>query len=132
MLNHIVIQGRFVRDPELRRTASGTAVCSFTLAVERDRKDQNGERETDFIDCVTWSGRGEFANNYFKKGSMAIVAGRLAFRVWIDKEGNNHRSAEVVVSSLYFGESKRTDTSGAEARTTDFYTLPDDDGELPF
>ena len=93
MLNKIFIMGRLTRDPELRRTQSGTAVTSFTLAVDRDFKSQSGEKETDFIDVVAWRSTAEFAAKYFTKGRMAIVEGRLQIRPWTDKEGNSRRSA---------------------------------------
>lgn len=105
MLNHIVIMGRLTRDPELRRTGSGVAVASFTLAVDRDFSN-NGERETDFIDCVAWRGTGEFVSKHFVKGRMAVVSGRLQLRDWTDKEGNKRRSAEVVADNVYFADSK--------------------------
>ena len=108
MLNHIVIMGRLTRDPELRRTGSGIAVASFTLAVDRDFSPKDGgERETDFIDCVAWRQTGEFVSKYFTKGRMAVVSGRLQIRSWTDKDGNKRRSAEVVADNVYFGESKR-------------------------
>ena len=113
MLNHIVIMGRLTRDPELRRTGSGIAVASFTLAVDRDfGKNENGERETDFIDCVAWRQTGEFVSKYFTKGRMAVVAGRLQIRSWNDKDGNKHRTAEVVADNVYFGDSKRDNEGG--------------------
>ena len=109
MLNHIVIMGRLTRDPELRRTGSGIAVASFTVAVDRDFGGRDGgERETDFIDCVAWRQTGEFVSKYFTKGSMIVVSGRLQIRNWNDKEGNKRRSAEVVADNVYFGESKRS------------------------
>lgn len=109
MLNHIVIMGRLTRDPELRRTGSGIAVTSFTVAVDRDFGGRDGgERETDFIDCVAWRQTGEFVSKYFAKGSMIVVSGRLQIRNWTDKEGNKRRSAEVVADNVYFGESKRS------------------------
>ena len=108
MLNHIVIMGRLTRDPELRRTGSGVAVTSFSVAVDRDFSNkESGERETDFIDCVAWRSTGEFVAKYFQKGSMAVVSGRLQMRSWTDKEGNKRRSAEVVADNVYFGDSKR-------------------------
>ena len=108
MLNHIVIMGRLTRDPELRRTGSGIAVASFSVAVERDiANKESGERETDFIDCTAWRSTGEFVSKYFQKGSMIVVSGRLQIRNWTDKEGNKRRSAEVVADNVYFGESKR-------------------------
>ena len=110
MLNHITIMGRLTRDPELRRTGSGVAVASFTVAVDRDfGKNENGEKETDFIDCVAWRQTGEFVSKYFTKGSMIVVSGRLQVRSWTDKDGNKRRTAEVVADNCYFGESKRND-----------------------
>ena len=109
MLNHIVIMGRLTRDPELRRTGTGIAVASFTVAVDRDFGGRDGgERETDFIDCVAWRQTGEFVSKYFTKGSMIVVSGRLQIRGWTDKDGNKRRSAEVVADNVYFGESKRS------------------------
>ena len=114
MLNKIFIMGRLTRDPELRTTNSGTPVASFALAVDRNYKGADGEKETDFIDCVAWRHTGEFAAKYFTKGRMAVVEGRLQIRPWTDKEGHNRRSAEVIVDNLYFGDSKRDgDTGGA-------------------
>ena len=158
MLNHITIMGRLTRDPELRRTGSGIAVASFTVAVDRDfGKNENGERETDFIDCVAWRQTGEFVSKYFTKGRMAVVSGRLQIRSWTDKDGNKRRSAEVVADNVYFGDSKR-DSDGASAPyagssfgsygaapapayggysapsapASDFAMLDDDDAQLPF
>lgn len=114
MLNHITIMGRLTRDPELRRTGSGIAVASFTVAVDRDFGGRDGgERETDFIDCVAWRQTGEFVSKYFTKGSMIVVSGRLQIRNWTDKEGNKRRSAEVVADNVYFGESKRSSESNS-------------------
>ena len=114
MLNHIVIMGRLTRDPELRRTGTGVAVASFTVAVDRDFGGrEGGERETDFIDCVAWRNTGEFVSKYFTKGSMIVVSGRLQIRGWTDKEGNKRRTAEVVADNVYFGESKRSSDGGS-------------------
>ena len=148
MLNHITIMGRLTRDPELRRTDSGIAVASFTVAVDRDFGNrEGGERETDFIDCVAWRQTGEFVSKYFTKGSMAVVSGRLQIRNWTDKEGNKRRTAEVVADNVYFGESKRQSEGGSyaapaapafggysapSAPTSDFAMLDDDDAQLPF
>lgn len=107
MLNHIVIMGRLVRDPELRRTQSGTSVCSFTLACDRDFKSKDsGEKETDFIDCVAWRSTAEFVSKYFAKGRMMAAEGRLQLRDWVDREQNKRRNAEIQVSSAYFADSK--------------------------
>ena len=113
MLNHITIMGRLTRDPELRRTGSGIAVASFSLAVDRDFSPKDGgERETDFIDCVAWRQTGEFVSKYFTKGRMAVVSGRLQIRSWNDKDGNKRRTAEVVADNVYFGDSKRDNEGG--------------------
>ena len=150
MLNHITIMGRLTRDPELRRTGSGIAVASFTLAEDRDFSPRDGgERETDFIDCVAWRQTGEFVSKYFTKGRMAVVSGRLQIRNWTDKDGNKRRSAEVVADNVYFGDSRRDGDSGssysapaapsygsysapASSPASDFAMLDDDDAQLPF
>ena len=161
MLNHITIMGRLVRDPELRRTGSGVAVASFTVAVDRDFGGRDGgEKETDFIDCVAWRQTGEFVSKYFTKGSMIVVSGRLQIRSWTDKDGNKRRTAEVVADNCYFGDSKRDEGSSyggntygggsygnygapagnnyggysapASAPASDFAMLDDDDAQLPF
>ena len=154
MLNHIVLMGRLTRDPELRRTGSGLAVASFSLAVDRDFGNrETGERETDFIDIVAWRNTAEFVSKYFTKGRMAVVSGRLQIRNWTDKEGNKRRSAEVVADNVYFGDSKRRDDGDASRqdysasrgaardsgfnsavnKTGSFQEVEDDaDGELPF
>ena len=158
MLNHITIMGRLVRDPELRRTGSGIAVASFTVAVDRDFGGRDGgEKETDFIDCVAWRQTGEFVSKYFTKGRMIVVSGRLQIRSWNDKDGNKRRTAEVVADNCYFGDSRRDGEStgsfggntyggnayGAPAPSyggysapaapaSDFAMLEDDDAQLPF
>ena len=115
MLNHITIMGRLTRAPELRRTGSGLAVASFTVAVDRDfGKNENGEKETDFIDCVAWRNTAEFVSKYASKGRMVAVSGRLQIRSWTDKDGNKRRTAEVVADSVYFGDSSR-DAEGGNA-----------------
>ena len=107
MLNHITIMGRITKDIELRRTGTGVPVASFTLAVDRDFKEKNGEKITDFIDCVAWRNTAEFVEKYFGKGKMAVVSGSLQIRSWKDKDGNNRRTAEVVADNVYFGDSKK-------------------------
>ena len=129
MLNHVELMGRMVRDPDLRYTQSQTPVASFTLAVDDDYRNGD-EKKTQFIDCVVWRGTAEFAQKYFHKGSMAVVDGRLQMRDWTDKEGNKRRNAEVVISNMYFGESKRSDS--VEAAAQQFEELPDDEEPLPF
>lgn len=119
MLNRIVLMGRLTRDPELRHTQAGTAVASFSIAVDRDFKDRTtGEKVTDFIDIVAWRQTAEFVSRYFAKGRMAVVEGRLQLRDWTDKEGNKRRSAEVVAENIYFGDSKRDTDNGYAAPYT--------------
>lgn len=113
MLNKVFIMGRLTRDPEFRRTNSGTAVTSFALAVDRDYKNADGTKATDFIEVVAWRTTAEFVSKYFAKGRMAVVEGRLQIRDWTDKEGSKRRSAEVVADNVYFGDSKKEgDSSG--------------------
>lgn len=147
MLNHITVMGRLTKDPELRRTGSGVAVTSFTVAVDRDFK-SNGETETDFIDCVAWRQTGEFVHQYFAKGRMAVVSGRLQIRTWTDKDGNKRKAAEIVADNVYFGDSKKESVAGnfnqlsndyanASAPASDysannFDMLEDEDSQLPF
>ena len=109
MLNHIVIMGRLTRDPEMRKTGSGIAVANFTVAVDRDFNGQDGQKETDFIDCVAWRKTAEFVQKYFSKGKMIAVSGRLQVRSWNDKDGNKRRTAEIQADNIYFGESKGSD-----------------------
>ena len=141
MLNHITVMGRMTRDPETRHTRNNTPVCSFTLAVERDRKNEDGSRATDFIDCVAWRSTAEFISKYFCKGSMAVAAGRLQLRDWTDKDGNKRRQAEILCENVYFGESKSTgggldqhgyDDEGQKYGESPFNEIGDEDGELPF
>ncbi len=160
MLNKIFLMGRLTRDPELRRTQTGTPVASFSLAVDRDFKDKStGERTTDFIDVVAWRQTAEFVSRYFTKGRMAVVEGRLQIRDWTDKDGGKRRTAEVIADNIYFGDSKRDGDGGSystgfnqggyapsgysvpaapsgygapPADGDQFAELSDDDGELPF
>lgn len=135
MLNHITVMGRLTRDPELRRTGSGTAVTSFTIACDRDiANKETGERDVDFIDCVAWRGAAEFVEKHFPKGAMIVVSGRLQIRGWTDKDGNKRRNAEVVADNVYFGEAKKNaDAPGVQVQAgQDFETIEGEDGQLPF
>jgi single-strand DNA-binding protein len=135
MLNTITIMGRLTRDPELRRTSSGVAVASFTLACERDFAAQGETRETDFIDIVAWRYTAEFVDKYFSKGQMAVVSGRLQIRNWEDKEGNKRRSAEILADHVYFGEAKRDKTTQGEPQYDPqggFSEIEDIDTTLPW
>ena len=147
MLNHITIMGRLVKDPELRRTQSGVAVCSFTVAVDRDFQSREAaEKQTDFIDVVAWRQTAEFVSKYFTKGRMIVVDGSLQSRKWQDKTGQNRVSWEVLANNIYFGDSKRDGMSGGDysapayGAAADSYSAPssgsfaeiEEDGELPF
>lgn len=140
MLNHITIMGRLTKDVELRRTTSGVAVASFTIACDRDFGN-NGEKETDFVDIVAWRNTAEFVSKYFSKGRMAVISGRLQIRSWNDKDGNKRRTAEIVADNVYFGDSKNDNgnqNSGytgfvkAESVPGSFTPIEDEDPALPF
>lgn len=147
MLNTITIAGRLVRNPEMRRTASGKAVTSFALACDRDFKNQQtGEKEVDFLGCTAWGATAETVERYFRKGQMAMVTGRLQIRQYTDKNGQKRRTAEILVNSIYFCGSKESGaqaSSGANngysapayqapAPAANFVELEDDDAQLPF
>lgn len=157
MLNRVTLMGRLVADPELRTTPQGVSVTTMRLAVDRDFKNkQTGERETDFINVVTWRQTAEFVSRYFTKGRMAVVEGRLQVRQYTDKEGNKRTAVDVVADNVYFGDSqRREDGAGyggssyggsgygappvqaqpgyeAPAGEDQFAELSDDDGDLPF
>ena len=142
MLNKIIIMGRLTIDPELRRTGSGTAVTSFSMACDRDFKSQSGDKETDFIEVVAWKNTAEFVSKYFSKGRMAVVEGRLQIRDWTDKAGNKRTTAEVVADNVYFADSKRSESNDNQkenfnalsGRLSDDFVpaLNDDTSELPF
>ena len=132
MVNRTILQGRLCSDPELRRTNSGTAVASFTVAVDRDFKSQSGEKEPDFIDVVAWRNTAEFVSKYFSKGRMAVVEGRLQLRDWTDKNSNKRRSAEIVADNVYFGDSKRDGGDTVQSEPQGGFSEIADDGDLPF
>ena len=147
MLNKAILMGRLVRDPEMRRTQSNTAVASFTLAVER-QPDKNGNKQTDFIDCVAWGRQAEFVCQWFTKGMLAVVVGQIQSRNWEDKHGNKGTSIEFNVDELQFGETKKAreaSGNGAAPRrsapavppnfdmnSNDFAEMDDDDSDVPF
>ncbi len=151
MLNHIVLMGRLVRDPELRQTQSGISVVSFRIAVDRDYQSRDGgDKQADFIDIVAWRSTAEFVSKYFTKGRMAVVSGRLQVREWTDKENNKRYSTEVVADNVYFGDSKPSgQASGGQPSggrsggsygggydappiQPDFHEDDEDDADLPF
>ena len=140
MLNKIVLMGRMTADPELKRTNGGTSVTSFTIAVDRDFKSRNGEKETDFVNCVAWRGTAEFISKHFHKGSMAFVAGSLQSRQY-DKNGEKRTVWEVLVDNIYSADSKKSDSSQQQNENfaslnnkmnEEFSEIGEEDGELPF
>ncbi len=143
MLNKIILMGRLGRDPDVHYTQGGTPVASFSLAVDRDFVDQaTGRRPTDWIGVVAWGARAKFAQQYFRKGQLTVVEGRLQIRDWTDQEGNKRRSAEVVAEQIYFAGAKVPPPSEGNAderqllpnQGSDFQELDGEDngGELPF
>ena len=137
-LNIIVLQGRLVRDPEMRNTQSGVSVASFTLAVDRDYSGAE-EKQTDFIDCTAWRHSADFVSKYFAKGSMAIVKGRLQIDNYTDNDGNKRKAAKVIADNIYFGESKKSggqnggqNTEQIAPASAGFVPVEVDDSELPF
>lgn len=151
MLNKIFIMGRLTRDPELRRTQSGLAVVSFSVAVDRDYQQKDGgEKQVDFFDVTAWRQTAEFISKYFAKGRMIVVEGKMQSRGWTDKNGTKRTSWEIIADNVYFGDSKRdgdggaqTASSGSGSRADYSYGRPpvsvnagfeevDDNEDLPF
>ena len=142
MLNKVILMGRMTRDPELRHTQSNQPVASFTLAIDRDRKGPNGERYTDFIDCVAWGKMAEFVTNWFAKGAMTIVVGRIQSRRWQDQNGNNRTAIEVNCAEVSFGETKKARDAVGQAvpqqpsclppDSEGFQEMQDNEGDVPF
>lgn len=133
-LNHIVLMGRMVKDPEKRTTASGVSVCNFTIAVERDYKNGD-ERVADFVECVAWRGAADFVEKYMGKGRMVVVSGSLQSKKWQDKDGNNRTSWEVQATNVYFADSKKDgaeQSSPATTQTPGYEDLGNDESVLPF
>ncbi|PWI56825.1 single-stranded DNA-binding protein [Sulfoacidibacillus thermotolerans] len=118
MLNRIILIGRLTQDPELRYTQSGTAVASFTLAVDRQRANQAGDRETDFINIVVWQKLGELCAQYLRKGRLAAVEGRLQIRQYENKEGQRVRVAEVVADNVRFLDRGTEGTGGSSGSSS--------------
>ena len=142
MLNKVILMGRFTRDPELRSTPQGVSTCAFSIAVDRNFVRQGEERKADFINCVAWRQTAEFISKYFKKGNMVAIEGSIQTRSWDDQDGKKRYATEVIVSQVYFAESKRDAQSepiGSDSYiSNDFGSLPDPispmgtDDDLPF
>ena len=132
MLNQITLMGRLTADPDLRKTPSDISLARFTLAVERDFKDRDGNKQTDFLDVVAWRSIADFVGKYVKKGQLVCVNGSLQTRSYEDKDGNKRKTFEVVAENVYFCE-KKPDAPyhpPIESAPDDFVPIPDDD--LPF
>ena len=142
MLNKVILMGRFTRDPELRSTPQGVSTCAFSIAVDRNFVRQGEERKADFINCVAWRQTAEFISKYFRKGSLVALEGSIQTRSWDDQDGKKRYATEVLVSQVYFAESKRDSQSvmGGDdfASASDFGSLPEPispmgtDDDLPF
>lgn len=107
MINQVILMGRLTRDPELRSTASGASVCNFTVAIDDGYGDN---RSTSFINCVAWNKTAEFVSNYFSKGKMIIVCGKIQTRTWDGQDGSKRYKTEVFAQEVGFGESKRSES----------------------
>lgn len=140
MLNRITITGRLTHDPELRTTQSGISVTSFSIANQRNYKNGAGERETDFFNVTAWRSTAEFITQYFSKGSLITVDGRLESRKYTDKDGNNRVAIEIIADNVYFGESKSDGQHSTEPAGNGGDFVPDfsavevdeEDDDLPF
>lgn len=135
-MNKVILMGRLTKEPELRYTSgNNTAVCSFTLAVNKRFQKQGEEKKADFINCQAWDKTAEFISKYFQKGSQVAVIGRIQTRTWDDNEGKKHYVTEVVVEETYFADSKRGEGTSSKPQNNEgsdgFYPIDEDD-ELPF
>lgn len=136
MLNHTTIQGRFVRDPELRATQSGTPVAGFTIAWSEKYKDNE---QKVFMPCVAWGKQGEFVSKYFAKGQEAIVEGKLISRQWEDKQGNKRETIELIADHVHFCGPKQSSNNGYQGGNdyvgdpmAGLQVMPGEDDDLPF
>jgi single-strand DNA-binding protein len=127
-MNKVVLMGRLTKDPDLKYTANNTAVCKFTLAVNRRFSKQGEEKQADFIPIIAWSKLGEFCGKYFAKGQQVAVVGSIQTRSWEDNEGKRHYATEVIAEEAYFADSKKT----TPVSDTEFIANSDTDTELPF
>lgn len=140
MLNSVQLQGRLTADLELRHTGTGVAITSFTLASDTGRKTKDGDRITNFIDCVAWRNQAEFASKYLRKGRPVIVEGELSTRTYEDRDGNRRKATEITVSKIHFCDSKKeqqpagdfADPDGYPAGSGDFSEVDEGDEDLPF
>lgn len=137
-MNQVCMMGRLTRDPEIK-TSGDFSVAHFSIAVDRDYKTKDGERETDFFDIVAFRGTALFVEKYFKKGQLVAVSGRIETRSWTGKDGTTKRGVEIVAGNVYFAEGKKSSEGGgkaAQAASDDVYegfaTLDEDEEDIPF
>lgn len=131
-MNRVVLMGRITRDLELRRTQVGKAVTNFSLAVDRDFKNSDGTKTTDFFDVVCWGASAEFAVKYFAKGRQVAVDGKLQSRAYTDKDGKKRTLLEIVAESLYFADSKPVETASYVGTEPEMEEVEETEGDLPF
>lgn len=132
MMNNVVLMGRITHDLELKSTANGVNVVSFTLAVERSFVKQGEQRQADFIDCVAWRNTADFITKYFRKGSMIAVAGKIQTRNYEDKNGNKRKAVEVVVDEASFCGEKNNNTAPSLSVAPPANDVDENDDDLPF
>ena len=135
MINRVVLVGRLTRDPELRRTGNGTAVTSFTLAIDNRLKDANGQYTTSFIPCVVWNQQAENCVRFIHKGSLVGIEGRLNQRTYLNKEGNNVQVIEVMCDSVQYLDPKKREESTQQTQSTETKNtsnVDDFEDSLPF
>lgn len=130
VMNKVILMGRLVKDPDIKYTATNKQVCNFTLAVDRQFKRQGEERKADFISCQAWGKVAEFINNYFTKGRKIAVEGTIQTRTWDDTDGKKHFVTEVIVSDVYFADSKKQEQG--DAYEPEGFEYEFDEKDLPF
>ena len=118
MLNKAIIMGRLTRDPEMRYTQNNTAVCSFTVAVDRNYVPQGGQKQTDFLNVTAWRSTAEFIGKYFTKGRMIVVVGSIQTRTWEGQDGKKNYATDIVADEVFFDESKQ---EGEPSQSTAYY-----------
>lgn len=131
MLNKVILMGRLTADPELRHTQNNIPVASFSLAVNRTF---GQDQQADFLDIVAWRKTAEIVSQWFSKGMLVAVSGRLQTRTWEDKQGNKRKAVEVVADEVFFAESKKQSAGRQQEYTpsNDFVPLEGEPGDLPF
>lgn len=132
MINRVVLVGRLTRDPELRRTQNGTAVTSFTLAIDNRLKDENGNKTTSFIPCVVWNQQAENFVRFIHKGSLVGIEGRLNQRTYQNKEGNNVQVIEVMCDSVQYLDPKKQEESSNQSTKNKTNNIDVSSDDLPF